>query len=173
MRQTISPTTHNQAGPVAGASAPTPRVRSPRPKLRDRLRRRRGSGVLEAALVLPVLLAFSMGMVEFGQYFYAKHTIQAAARDAARTAILSTATHAQAQQAAANTMSSANFAPSTYTLTFADPVSGTTITNIASVSKGSGIKATVTANYGAVGVRPLGIIAANKPVVGITTMIKE
>src|SRR4051812_26102733 len=133
----------------------------------------RGNGVLEAALVLPVLLAFSMGMVEFGQYFYAKHTIQAAARDGARTAILSTATHAQAQQAVSNTMGSANFSSSTYTLAFADPTTNTAITNIATVSKGNGIKVTVTANYGSIGVRPLGVIPANKQVVGITTMIKE
>jgi len=146
---------------------------SARRRLAHRLSRRRGNGVLEAALVLPILLAFSMGMVEFGQYFYAKHTIQAAARDGARTAILSSATHSQAQQAVSNTMGSANFGSSTYTLTFTDPTTSTTISNIASVTKGSGIKVTVTANYGAVGVRPLGVIPANKQLVGITTMIKE
>lgn len=135
--------------------------------------RRRGNGVLEAALVLPVLLYLSMGMVEFGQYFYAKHTIQAAARDGARSAILPTATQSGAQTAISNTMSSANFSPSTYTYTFTDALYGTTITNVASVAKGSGIKVTVTANYGNVGVRPLGIISATKPVVGTTTMIKE
>src|SRR3954467_1329318 len=121
---TITQTTHN----ASAAASPLTR----------RLTRRRGNGVLEAALVLPVLLAFSMGMVEFGQYFYAKHTIQAAARDGARTAILSTATHAQAQQAVSNTMGSANFGSSTYTLTFTDPTTSTTISNIATVTKGNG-----------------------------------
>src|SRR3954451_10367602 len=101
--------------------------------------RRRGNGVMEAALVLPVLLYLSMGMVEFGQYFYAKHTIQAAARDGARNAILPTATQTTATTAISNTMSSANFSSSTYSYTFTDALYGTAISNVALVSKGSGI----------------------------------
>jgi Flp pilus assembly protein TadG len=147
----------------------TLRTRSPR--------HRRGNGTLEAALVLPVLLAFSMGMVEFGYYLYAKHQFQAAARDGARTAILSTATHAQAQAAVNNTMSSANFSASAYDIEFTNAATTATISNIASVAKGTGIKVTVrtkvAGGYGSFGVRPLGVIPANKPVIGITTMIKE
>jgi Flp pilus assembly protein TadG len=134
---------------------------------------RRGNGTVEAVLVLPVLLAFSFGMVEFGQFFYVKHTIQAASRDGCRTAILSTATHAQATQAVANTMGAGNFPSTTYTLTFTDPTSGSTISDISTVAKGNGIKVTVSANYGAVGVRPLRVIPANKQIVGVTTMVKE
>ena len=52
---------------------------------------------MEASLALPVLLYFSMGMVEFGQFFYAKHTVQSAARDGCRQAILGTATQAAPQ----------------------------------------------------------------------------
>jgi Flp pilus assembly protein TadG len=136
-------------------------------------RPRRGNGTLEAALVLPVLLAFSMGMVEFGYYLYSKHQFQAASRDGARTAILSSATHSQAQAAVTNTMSAANFNSSAYTIVFTNASTAATITNIASVAKGTAIKVTVTANYGSVGVRPLGVIPANKQVIGITTMIKE
>ena len=45
---------------------------------------RRGGAILEAALVLPILLALSFGMVEYGYYFFVKHTLQGAARDGAR-----------------------------------------------------------------------------------------
>jgi Flp pilus assembly protein TadG len=128
---------------------------------------------MEAALVLPVLLALSMGMIEFGQFFYAKHTISAAARDGCRTAILGNSTHAQAVAAVNSTMNSAGYATSTYTVTFRDPTSGATIPNVATVVKGNGIRVTVTADFGAVGTRPLGVVPANKQVVGITTMIKE
>lgn len=158
MAFTRTPPSRPAGRPIRSAATPRPR---------------RGNGVLEMAIVLPVLLWLGMGMVEFGQYFYAKHTIQAASRDGARTAILGTATHAAAQSAVANTMATGNFGSSTYTLTFVDPYTSTTITNVAAVSKGNPIQVTVTANYGAVGVRPLGVISAAKQIKGITTMIKE
>src|SRR4051812_13398788 len=53
---------------------------------------RRGNAVMEMALVLPILLALSFGTVEFGYFFYVKHTLQGAARDGARQAILPSAT---------------------------------------------------------------------------------
>jgi Flp pilus assembly protein TadG len=128
---------------------------------------------MEAALVLPVLLALSMGMIEFGQFFYAKHTITAAARDGCRTAILGNSTHAQAVAAVNSTMNSAGFAQGTYTVTFRDPSSNATIANVALVQKGDGVRVTVQANFGDIGTRPLGVIPANKQVTGTTTMIKE
>src|SRR4029077_864938 len=48
--------------------------------------RHRGAEVLEAALVLPIVLSLIFGMVEFAFYFHVEHTIEAAAREAARTA---------------------------------------------------------------------------------------
>jgi Flp pilus assembly protein TadG len=131
---------------------------------------------MEAALALPVLLYFSMGMIEFGQFFYAKHTVQSAARDACRQAIVGTSTCQTATDAAGNTMSAAGFGSSGYTLVFSNPSSsGQTYSgaNWSTVTSGSGIKATITVNYSAVGVRPLGVIPANKQIIGVTTMIKE
>ncbi|MDB5295351.1 MAG: hypothetical protein JWO31_1334 [Phycisphaerales bacterium] len=137
-------------------------------------RRRRGNGVLEAALVLPVLLSLSMGMVEFGQFFYMKHTIQAASRDAARTAILSSVTHAQAQAAATSTMNAAGVSDTTkYSVTFVNASGGATIADVGTAAKGTSIKVTVSSTAGQISVRPLGVITANRPIVGITTMIKE
>lgn len=140
---------------------------------RPACRRRRGNGVLEAALVLPVLLSLSMGMVEFGQYLYAKHTIQAASRDGARTAILSSTTHAAAQLAITNTMSAANISSGKYTVAFQNATTLATISDVGAAAKGTGIKVTVSATVGNVSVRPLGIIPAAKVINGITTMIKE
>jgi Flp pilus assembly protein TadG len=151
----------------------------PKPKYKKSLfqrllgRRRRGNGVLEAALVLPVLLALSMGMVEFGQYFYAKHTLQAASRDGARTAILSSTTHAAAVSAITSTMSAANIPSGKYTVTFQNASTNATISDVSTVTKGTGIKVTVSATAANVSVRPLGVIPATKTINGITTMIKE
>ena len=142
-------------------------------RLPRRTNRRSGHGVMEAALVLPVLLALSMGMVEFGQFFYAKHTISAAARDGCRTAILGSSTHSEAVAAVERTMNSAGYQSSTYTVTFTDPASNATIPNVGTVERGNGVRVTVTANFGAIGTRPLGVVPADKQVVGVTTMIKE
>lgn len=137
------------------------------------IRRRRGNGVLEGALVLPILLSLSMGMVEFGQYFYAKHTIQAASRDGARTSILSSVTHAQAIAAISNTMTAANISSSKYTYTFTNASTSATIADVGAVAKGTSIKVTVSSTVSQVSVRPLGVIPAAKAITGITTMIKE
>ena len=145
----------------------------PAVKVRGTRRRRRGGAVLEASLALPVLLYFSMGMIEFGQYLYAKHTVQAASRDGCRAAILGAATQASAAAAVTNTMSAAGFASSGYTLRFTNPIGGATYSDISTVAAGASIQATVTVNYGSVGVRPLGVIPANKQLIGATTMIKE
>jgi len=48
--------------------------------------RRRGAEVLEVALLLPLVLTLLFGMAQFGWYFHVRHTIQAAAREAARVA---------------------------------------------------------------------------------------
>ena len=135
-------------------------------------RPRRGHGVMEAALVLPILIAFSMGLVEFGQFFYVKHTINAASRDGARTAIIGSSTHAQAVDAVDNTMQAAGYTTQQYSVTFTN-AAGAAIPDVTLVPRGSSIRVTVSANFGAVGVRPLGVIPATKPVVGITTMLKE
>ena len=140
----------------------------------SRLRRRHGNGVLEAALVLPVLLALSMGMIEFGQFLYAKHTIQAASRDGARTAILGSTTHAQAQAAVTSAMTAAGIADATkYTVTFQDASTSQAIANVAAAARGTAIRVTVSATAGNVSVRPLGVIPAAKAITGVTTMIKE
>ncbi len=43
-----------------------------------RVPRRRGGALLEAALVLPVMLAFSFGAVEFGYFIFLKQAVQGA-----------------------------------------------------------------------------------------------
>ena len=51
-----------------------------------------------------LLMFISMGMVEFGQYFYIKHAFEGAARDAARAAVLATATSTSPWTAATYTL---------------------------------------------------------------------
>src|SRR5580693_7219540 len=82
--------------------------------------RRRGSSVVELALCFPVVLYMAFGLVEFGQYMYIKHCFEAAARDAARIAIMAAATQTQVTTTLTNTLAQANVTYSSSWLTITD-----------------------------------------------------
>jgi Flp pilus assembly protein TadG len=95
-------------------------------KIRRLLRRpRRGSEVLEAALVFPILLALAFGTVEFGYYFYVEHNLESAAREGARAAIpagLNAAQRADEVEAAVDrVMTASGYQPSDYEIDVTDP----------------------------------------------------
>ena len=69
-------------------------------------------------------------------------------------------------------MSGAGFASSGYVLAFTNTAGSTTYSDVSTVAAGTAIKTTVTVNYGAVGVRPLGVIPATKQLIGTTTTLK-
>ena len=75
------------------------------PSSARRRRPRRGSVLLEAALVLPVLLMIVFGAIEFGWAFYIKHSLQGAAYAGARAAIVPDATNSDVKAAISNAMS--------------------------------------------------------------------
>jgi len=50
--------------------------------------RRRGATLVEFALVLPVLILFLFGIMEYARYLMVQHVVQNAARDAARWAVV-------------------------------------------------------------------------------------
>jgi Flp pilus assembly protein TadG len=134
---------------------------------------RRGSAVLDAALVFPILLSLTFGTVEFGYYFYVKHTLQGAAREGCRAAITPSATNTDVTTAVLASMTAANLQSSGYTVKVESPL-GTSAT-VSSVSAGSTIYVTVSATWGTVGsgFRPLALIGSAKQVVGVTAMRKE
>ena len=51
-------------------------------------RNARGAAMVEMALVLPIFLALLMGILVYGQYFMLAHSVQQAANDGARAAIV-------------------------------------------------------------------------------------
>jgi Flp pilus assembly protein TadG len=135
--------------------------------------RRRGNAVMEAALVLPLLLTLTFGTVEYGYFFYVKHTLQGAARDGTRVAILPSSTLTSVTTAVGNTMTSAGFASNTYTTTVTNGSTGATISNLSTITTGTAIKVQVTCTWGTVGIRPMAMINPAKQVVGFTIMVKE
>jgi len=55
---------------------------------RKRLRSDSGEALVEMALVLPILLVLSLGMLDFGRAFHAKSLLDQAAREGARVAVV-------------------------------------------------------------------------------------
>jgi len=131
-------------------------------------RRWRGSAVLDAALVFPILLSLTFGTVEYGYYFYVKHSLQGAAREGARAAITPTAAQSDVTTAVTNALTAAGLQNSGY-------VTSTSPASVGSLTAGTSITVTVTCTWGTVGagLRPLGLIGSTKQVKGITVMRKE
>ena len=65
------------SSPRAGRSLPADLVRS-----------ERAAAIVEMALVLPLFLALVMGILVYGQYFMLAHSVQQAANDGGRAAIV-------------------------------------------------------------------------------------
>lgn len=63
------------------------RMRHSRTLLAEILRNRRGAAAVEFAILAPLFIFLMLGMVGYGIYFGAAHSIQQLAADAARTAI--------------------------------------------------------------------------------------
>lgn len=54
----------------------------------DLMRSEGGAAMIEMALVLPLFIALLMGILVYGQYFLLAHSVQQAANDGARAAIV-------------------------------------------------------------------------------------
>ena len=144
--------------------SPCPRVpASPRPLTR-------GASVLEMALVLPILLMLSFGIVDYGYYFYVKNTVQGAAQAGARSAILASATNSDVTTVIGNMMTAAGLQNSGYIVT-------TSPTDVSTAAAGSTVTVTVTVSWGNVGLHALsssmGGISNSKQIVGVAVMRKE
>lgn len=145
---------------------------------------RRGSAVLDAALVFPVLLSLTFGCIEFGHYFYIKHTLQGAAREGARAAVTGTAM-IDVTNAVANSMGAAGFNNTKYIVepfkVIGTDAQGNPILEVlpstaitaTSPTPGTPILIKVSCTWGTVGIRPMRLIGTTKPVVGTTTMRRE
>jgi len=135
--------------------------------------RRSGSAILEACFVFPVLLWISFGAVEFGHFFYLKHTLQGAAREGARAAAVPGSLNSNVTTAVNDSMSAAGIASNKYTTAVRNSTDTANITLSGSTAAGTAILVKVEATWSVVGIRPIGFIGASKIVKGQTTMRKE
>ena len=82
--------------------------------------RARGAAVVEFAVVCPALLAILFGIIEFGWVFMLRQTVQNAAREGARVAVLQTATDQQINDRINVILQSAGITSQSVSLTHAD-----------------------------------------------------
>jgi hypothetical protein len=126
-------------------------------QLRKSSVRSRGAEILEAALVLPIVLSLIFGMVEFAYYFHIEHTIEAAAREAARTACVYTnAVNQDGYQATATSRCN--------TILQGGGVDPAKVSIIYSrvpenCQPGDDIKVTISTTWGQVGIRLFGLVS--------------
>ena len=131
---------------------------------------RSGAAILEMAITLMVLLSLSFGTVEFGYFFFLKNSVQAAAREGARAGILPGGTNTHVTTAVNQTLTSAGLNSANYTVTV--KVNGV-VANASTASVGQPVEVSVTATWGTVGMRPLGLISSSKTVLGAANMRRE
>jgi Flp pilus assembly protein TadG len=134
-------------------------------------RRNWGGSVLEAAIIIPILLSLSFGMAEFSYFFFVKHTLEGAAREGARNAIIPTATNATVTAAANSSLTAAGGNGWGATVAITD-TSGVAL-NVSGLAAGTAIQVKLTCTWSTVGVHPMGIIPGSKLVVGTCVMRKE
>jgi Flp pilus assembly protein TadG len=122
------------------------------------------------ALVLPVLLMLSLGVVDYGYYFYVKNTLQGAASAGVRAAIPPNATNANVTSVIGTMMTAAGLQNSGYTVTL-------TPSDVSTAADGQSITVKITCTWSNCGMHSLpsnmGGISNSKQVIGAAVMQKE
>jgi len=133
---------------------------------------RRGGVLVETALVLPILVLLTCGLIEYGHFLFIRHTLHGAARQGARVAAPPRATDAQVTSAVASVMNAAGIPSNRYTVRIED-TSGTQRSLSTLPTTVNDIRVRVQCNWGTVGARPMGLIGSSVTVDGVAVMRKE
>lgn len=122
------------------------------------------------ALVLPVLLMLSLGVVDYGYYFFVKNTLQGAASAGVRAAIPPGATNANVTGVISSMMTAAGLQNSGYTVTL-------TPSDVSTATDGQNVTVKITCTWANCGTHALpagmGGISNAKQVIGSAVMQKE
>jgi Flp pilus assembly protein TadG len=125
-----------------------------------------GLVTVELAVLLPLLLFLTFGVIEYGWVFLKAHQITNAARHGARLAVLPDTTDADVQSAVADIMSSAGMDSSGYTLTMSpDSVFG--------LAQGETVTVSVSVQYDNIKLTGIPLIPVPSHLSSQTTMSKE
>jgi Flp pilus assembly protein TadG len=132
-----------------------------------------GAILIEAALVIFVLVLLTFGMIEFGFYVYVMHTTTGAARNGARTAIVSGSTQTQVQSAVDTIMVGSGFTTSQYSVETDDKTAGTSNVDPSAIPMGHDVEVQVKATWSVIGISPMQLISGTQVIDSIVVMRKE
>ena len=129
-------------------------------------RKSRGAALLEMAIVLPLLLLLTLGLIEYGWMVMKQSQLSDVTRYAARQAALPNATNASILANITTAMTSDNLNNSGYTVT-------TNPTNVAGVASGLPVSITISVPYANIGLLNTPFIPVPTSLSASVTMAKE
>ncbi len=108
-----------------------------------------GSALIEIAVVLPILLVLTMGMMDFGRAFHAKSLLDQAAREGCRLAVVTAPDAALVQSRVTSILSSGGLTPGVVTVVGPDGSRMVTVTVTSTFTFVTpGVFALIGASYG-------------------------
>jgi Flp pilus assembly protein TadG len=157
-------TSIDRSGSSSGSGA-TLSTRANRGHRRNRRRRTRtGAAVVEFAVVGPLLVMLTMGMMEVGRVVMVKQMMVNASREGARLAILPTSTASQVISHVQSQMADS-------------AINGTNVvltpTSLENAPAGTAVTVTISVNANQVSWIPNPLFTFNKPITASTTMRRE
>ncbi len=126
----------------------------------------RGAAIIEMAIVLPLLLLLTLGLIEYGWMVIKQSQISDVTRYAARQAALPSATNGIVTANVATAMTSDNLNGSGYTVT-------TNPGNVAGVATGQPVSVTISVPYANIGLLNTPFIPVPTNLSASVTMAKE
>lgn len=115
-------------------------------------------------------MVLGFGVIEAGHFYFVRQQVQGAAREGARAAIPAGASNSDVTTAVDAVLTSSGFNPSNFTTTV--KVNGV-VANASTANAGQRIEVSVTAQWGAVGLRPMSLIRSDAVVGGVASMRRE
>lgn len=129
-------------------------------------RSRRGTTIVEAAIVLPLLLTLTFAGIEYGWMMLCDQQLTNVVEQAARTAATPSSTNASVNSQITTQMTAANLGSSGYTTTY-------TPANVATVATGGSLTVTISIPYKNVEVTGVTLFPLPTTISSTATVVKE
>jgi len=128
-----------------------------------RASRRRGAVLVETAIVIMLLISLCFGIMEYGHYVYTRHTLESACLRAVRLGIVSDSLFDDVNDEVGAQMAIAGFDATEFEVEILGHGD----------ADETDLTVSIQCTWGAIGIRPLGLISADSVVRASATMRKE
>ncbi|MHC4638242.1 MAG: TadE/TadG family type IV pilus assembly protein [Planctomycetota bacterium] len=133
-------------------------------EIRPQKMRYRGAATIEAAIVFPLLILLTFGIIEYGWMFLKAHQITNATRHGCRIAIRANATNAEVMSSINSLLDTANITGSQVAITPGD---------LSLVAMGETIEVSVTVPWANIAIMDMPFLPKPANIHAFTTMAKE